>query len=150
MKKKWTWIILWTSLVMVFMVGIVQKTPIERVVYQFERDQAKLEKLARLAVAQRNLEGVEAPDGWTEVSLYNAGNDWITVEFQYGSFGIAPSGTYWGVNYVPSDQMLGFQGVQGEYWKQVDDGRLYYEPESDNTCYVQRLAPCWYLYEAKF
>ena len=75
----------------------------------------------------------------------------IAVEFCMGDAGLGSSTVYWGVNYVPSNSsFVGFQGQQWDYWKAQGEGRLYYDPEGDNTCYVRKLAECWYYYEMKF
>lgn len=147
MKKKLVWIGLCLLLAAIFGIGAVQKSPRDHVISQFEQDLEELEPIAQQVIEKGDLFNVSVPEGWARIALYNKGTDQVTVEFQktVGGFG-----AYRGINYIPSDVMLGFRGTRWEYWKAEGVGRFYYEPESDNTCYVQRLAPCWYLYEARF
>lgn len=122
----------------------------ERVLKQFEQDRTQLEVLAQLAATQGTAQDLEVPKGWKSIEVYHADNDLITVEFCYASFGIVPSSTYWGINYIPCDKMLGFQGTGWDYWEQQGEGRLYYDPEGDNTCYVEKLDRGWYYFKASF
>lgn len=124
--------------------------PQNKVTAQFERDRARLEELALTVLEQGNTDNVPIPSGWKGIELYGKYSDAQVVEFSFGGSGFGSSTAYWGVNYVPDDRPLGFQGDAWDYWKARSEGRLYYEPEGDNTCYVQRLAPCWYYYEAWF
>lgn len=116
---------------------------------QFTADRAELEAIALQVLEQGNTDGIPPPDGWSAVELYSKGI--TTVEFEKGGFGMGSETVYWGINYVPSDStMVGFQGQQWDYWKARGEGRLYYDPEGDNTCYVRKLDVCWYYYEMKF
>ena len=149
--KKWIWLLGPVALILVIVVGAFALRPSNesRTVKYFEEQREILEELAQLALEQGNAEGIVPPDPWRGVELYSRGIH--TVEFDMGSFGFGSGTSYWGVNYVPSDSnMVGFQGQQWDYWKAQGEGRLYYDPEGDNTCYVRKLAPCWYYYEMKF
>jgi len=150
MKKKLTWVCLCLILAATFAIGAAQKAPREGVIDRFEQDLEQLELIAQCVLEKGDILNIDVPDGWTKIALYNKGTKQTTVEFQKAAGGLGSSSVYRGINYVPSDMMLGFQGTRWEYWKAEGSGRLFYEPESDNTCYVQRLAPCWYLYEARF
>lgn len=99
-------------------------------------------------LAQGDTENVLLPEGCRSVSLWTQGR--TTVDFSLGGAGLGSNTVYYGITYVPDDMPIGFQGARWEYWRSKGDGRLYYEPESDNTCYVERLAPMWYYYEARF
>lgn len=69
------------------------------------------------------------------------------VQVQVGSFGIAPSTTYWGVYYSPEDTPLPYDGANvplapaGEGFAWERDG---------NTGYTQRLEAGWYFFTASF
>lgn len=119
-----------------------------RTTAQFEADRAVLEEMAKQVLVQGTARDMEVPAPWLGVELY--ANGIHTVEFAMGGSGLGSETTYWGVNYVPSDSMVGFQGIRWDYWKQDGDGRMYYEPEGDNTCYVKKLDECWYYYEMNF
>lgn len=119
-----------------------------RTIKQFETDRAALTQLAQQVLDTGNTEDILPPAPWTGVELFDSGVP--AVEFSMGGSGVGSSTKYWGINYVPSDSMVGFQGQRWDYWKQEGDGRLYYDPESDNTCYVKKLDNCWYYYEMSF
>ena len=112
---------------------------------QFQTHREILEELAETALEQGSTDGIVPPLPWLGVELYD--NGVRTVEFAMGGSGIGSGTRYWGVNYVPSDAQVGFQGTYWDYWKAQDGGRLYYDPEGDNTCYVKKLDDCWYYYE---
>ena len=67
-----------------------------------------------------------------------------------GSSGIGPSTTYWGIQYVPSGERLGFQGSRLEGWISDGDGWRWEESGGDNRCYIQELDERWYYYEMSF
>lgn len=132
----------------VLMWGMGQKSPQEKVTAQFLTDRERLEGIALRVLSGECSVEVELPGTWDSVALYDHGPE--TVEFAFGGAGLGSSTAYWGVNYVPSGVEVGFQGSCLDYWKEQGEGRLYYEPEGDNTCYVERLDTCWYYYEARF
>ena len=147
--KRWNWIV--ALLLIALPVLWFRSLPSweERTVAQFEEDRAVLEELAQQILEQDSTEGIVLPTPWYSVDLYKKGI--VVVDFHLGSGGFASETVYCGVNYVPDDSnTVGFQGRQWDYWKPQGDGRLYYDPEGDNTCYVRKLAPCWYYYEMKF
>lgn len=115
---------------------------------RFRADRAELEAAAARIMAEGHAKGISLPDGWREAELYQ--NGVYTIEFSMGSSGFASETTYWGVNYVPSDSAVGYRGQRWDHWKSQGDGRLYYDPEGDNTCYVKQLDKCWYYYEMHF
>ena len=143
----------WLLLVLVFLLPTLwfalRPGREEQTLRQFTRDREVLEELAQLTLEQGNSDGIVPPAPWQGVELYRSGVR--TVEFSMGGSGLGSETSYWGVNYVPGDStMVGFRGQQWDYWKAKGEGRLYYDPEGDNTCYVRKLAPCWYYYEMKF
>jgi len=116
---------------------------------RFWADREQLQTAAQEILVLGSAEGVQLPAGWDGAELYRDGVH--TVEFSLGSGGFGSETVYWGINYVPSNSsFVGFQGQQWDYWKSQGDGRLYYDPEGDNTCYVKALDECWYYYEMRF
>ena len=71
-------------------------------------------------------------------------------EFSMGSSGLGSSTTYWGIQYVPSGERLGFQGSRLEGWISDRDGWRWEESGGDNRCYIQELDERWYYYEMSF
>ena len=126
----------------------MRETPQEKTVGLFTEDRAVLRQLAWQVLEEGSARGVPVPEGWQSVSLCTRGH--TVVQFARKSSGFASQTSYCGVNYVPEDILVDFQGEHWDYWKPKGNGRLYYDPEGDNTCYVERIAPCWYFYEAKF
>ena len=115
---------------------------------QFTADRAELEAITLQVLEQGSTDGITPPDGWRCVELHTRNR--TTVEFEKGGAGMGSETVDWGVHYVPDDSVVDFQGRQWDYWKAQGEGRLYYEPEGDNTCYVRKLDECWYYYEMKF
>ena len=72
------------------------------------------------------------------------------VEFSMGGSGMGSSTTYWGLQYVPSGERLGFQGLRLEGWISDGDGWRWEESGGDNRCYIQELDEYWYYYEMSF
>lgn len=128
--------------------GVSRKAPQEQIVARFETDRGALESVARQVLERGSAAGVQPPAGWRAVALYHSRGP--VVEFTYSAFGMGSASTYRGINYSLEDELVGIQGTHWEYWKGKGNGRLFYEPESDNTCYVEKLAPCWYYFEARF
>lgn len=123
----------------------------ERVVSRFQGDHAQFELAARQVLEQGSSRGVACPEGVRSIQLYmGTYPDAPTVEFLFGSGGFGSETSYWGLNYVAGDRMVGFQGVRSVHWRQEGQGTLFYEPEGDNICYVERLEPCWFYFEMKF
>ena len=144
---------IWLGLLALFLVPLLwlsmRPDRETRVFRQFVSDRAEMETIALRVLEQGNTDGVVPPEGWRGVDLHTSGI--TTVEFEKGSFGFGSGTSYWGVNYVPSDSnMVGFHGQKWDHWKAQGEGRLYYDPEGDNTCYVRKLDECWYYYEMKF
>jgi len=146
MKKRTVILLILAAALILF--GAGQKAPQERITVQFEMERGLLENVARQVLEQGSAAGVQPPAGWQEVALYHGRGP--VVQFTYSASGMGSASTYRGINYSPEDKLVGFQGEHWEYWKGQGNGRLFYEPESDNTCYVERLAPCWYYFEAQF
>lgn len=119
-----------------------------RVIGSFEDNRPAFEAAARQVLEQGGTQGVAGPPGVSEISYWT--QEIPTVEFQFGGWGLGGGTRYWGVNYVEEDEPIGFQGGRWDYWKAEGAGRMYYEPESDNRCYVQRLDQGWYYFEAFF
>lgn len=148
--KRSVWAALLMALALVIGWGALQSSPQEQVTARFLRDRGPLEAAAHQVLEQWSAEGVSVPVGWKSVTLHDHNRELVTVEFAFGGSGFGSETAYWGVNYVPAGVVLGFQGHRWDYWKGRGAGRLYYDPEGDNTCYVEELAPCWYYYEIRF
>ena len=146
MKRNLLWLLPPLAVIVLMMALAFQPTREEQARELFVRDRAALEEMAQQVLKG---ETVLPPKPWKNVVLYD--RSIRTVEFELGSAGFGSETSYWGINYVPSNShMVGFQGQQWDYWKAHKNGRLYYDPEGDNTCYVVRLDECWYYYEMKF
>jgi len=128
--------------------GLGQRSPQEEVTDHFLAERERLEGIALRVLAGEEPSQMDLPGDWRSVTLHDHGPE--TVEFSFGGSGLGSSTAYWGVNYVPSGVAVGFQGEWWDYWRAQGKGRLYYDPEGDNTCYVERLDTCWYYYEARF
>lgn len=128
--------------------GANQTSREERTTARFQADRLQLEELAKRVAACGSAVDVQPPKGWQSVQIYHGAC--TTVEFAFGARGIGSETIYWGVNYVPEDQPVGFQGSRWDCWKERDGGRLYYDPEGDNQCYAKQLDTNWYYYEASF
>lgn len=147
--KRWKWALPPLLLILLLACFALGPDRESRTVKQLEAHREILMELALLTLEQGDTGGITPPAPWQSVELYDSGV--TTVEFSMGASGLGSSTAYWGVNYVPSDSgMVGFQGQQWDYWKEHKSGRLYYDPEGDNTCYVRKLDACWYYYEMKF
>lgn len=125
-----------------------QADPYRTVTALFAQDRAELTAAAKAVLARGSAEGVEPPDGCQKICYYDQSVP--TVEFQYGCRGMGSESSYWGLSYTPDDQPVGFQGSRWDYWRQQGKGRLWYEPEGDNRCYVERLDSGWYYYKMDF
>jgi len=148
-KRRLLWAVPPLVLILVMVCFVLAPDRESRTVKQFETDRERLAQLAERVLDQGSAEGIIPPAPWQSAALYNSGV--AAVEFSMGSCGLGSETYYWGVNYVPSDShMVGFQGQQWDYWKEHKSGRLYYDPEGDNTCYVKKLDACWYYYEMEF
>ena len=149
MKRRFLWMLPPLLLILV-MAGFALRPDREsRTQAQFEAHREILEELALLVLEQGSADGITPPAPWKGVEFYADGIH--TVDFRLGSGGFGSQTVYWGVNYVPSNSsFVGFQGQRWDYWKAQGDGRLYYDPEGDNTCYIKKLAECWYYYEMRF
>lgn len=93
-------------------------------------------------------QGIPRPFGVRDVTLWDYGG--TAVDFSMGSSGIGSSTTYWGIQYVPSGERMGFQGSRLEGWISDRDGWRWEESGGDNRCYIQELDERWYYYEMSF
>lgn len=147
-SKWWLWLLaLIPALILTVLALRAAADPYLRTTERFERDRADLETAAQKVLARGSADEIKLPDGWT-VRYFDSGVQ--VVEFEFGSWGMGSSTSYWGLNYVPSDEPVGFQGISMDHWKREGTGRLWCEPEGDNRCYVERLASCWYYYKMDF
>lgn len=122
-----------------------------QVVLAFERDRAAFEAAARQVLEYGNTVAVVRPDGVREMELWVGSYPAeVTVEFLFGTSGWGSSTRYWGINYVPGGQVVCFRGTRMEYWERKGNGILFYDPEGDNTCYVEQLDDSWYYFDMRF
>ena len=114
----------------------------------FQWNRGAFHTAAAQAVEQRSGQGISSPVGVRDVTFWDY--EGTAVDFTMGAFGLGSSTRYWGVQYVPSGERLGYQGVRLEGWTQEGDGWSWSEPGGDNTCYLRELDGNWFYYEMKF
>ncbi len=122
------------------------KQEIVRSIYKCQQEDFR--EAAQQVLEQGNAVGVSCPKGVTEVSYWADHSP--VVDFFLGDWGLGSETSYWGIHYVPSGEVVGYQGTRMEYWRPEGKGTLFYEVEGDNTCYVEPLGENWYYYEAHF
>ena len=101
----------------------------------FQQNRTDFDSAAAQAVEQGSGQGIPHPFGVRDVTLWDYGG--TAVDFSMGSSGIGSSTTYWGIQYVPSGERLGFQGSRLEGWISDGDGWRWEESGGDNRCYIQ-------------
>ena len=114
----------------------------------FQQNRTDFDSAAAQAVEQGSGQGISRPFGVRDVTLWDY--EGTAVDFAMGAFGLGSSTRYWGVQYVPSGERLGYQGVRLEGWTQEGDGWSWSEPGGDNTCYLRELDGNWFYYEMGF
>ena len=114
----------------------------------FQQNRTDFDSAAAQAVEQGRGQGIPRPFGVRDMTFWDYGG--TAVDFSMGSSGIGPSTTYWGIQYVPSGERLGFQGSRLEGWISDGDGWRWEESGGDNRCYIQELDERWYYYEMSF
>lgn len=114
----------------------------------FQWNRGAFHTAAAQAVEQRSGQGISSPVGVRDVTFWDY--EGTTVEFSMGSSGLGSSTAYWGIQYVPSGERLGFQGSRLEGWISDGDGWRWEESGGDNRCYIQELDENWYYYEMEF
>ena len=114
----------------------------------FRWNRADFDSAAAQAVEQGSGQGISRHFGVRDVTLCDY--EVKSVDFALGAFGLGSSTRYWGVQYVPSGERLGYQGVRLEGWTQEGDGWSWSEPGGDNTCYLRELDGNWFYYEMEF
>lgn len=116
--------------------------------FSYKCQKEGFQNVAQQVLEQEDDVGAPHPLGVIEVSYC----DYHTpiVEFLFGCRGIGSATSYWGINYVPGGELVGYQGSRMENWRPERNGTLFYETEGDNTCYVEPLGEGWYYFEADF
>lgn len=71
------------------------------------------------------------------------------VQFHYSGFGIAPSSTYYGFYYSPSDVPVPYCNEDYELTMDVDGGWTW-NGDGDNGGKIKKISDNWYYYEAWF
>lgn len=114
----------------------------------FQQNRSAFDSAAAQAVERGSGQGISRPPGVQDVTFWDY--EGTAVEFSMGSSGLGSSTTYWGIQYVPSGERLGFQGSRLEGWISDRDGWRWEESGGDNRCYIQELDERWYYYEMSF
>lgn len=114
----------------------------------FQQNRSAFDFAAAQAVERGSGQGISRPPGVQDVTFWDY--EGTAVEFSMGGSGLGSSTTYWGIQYVPSGERLGFQGSRLEGWISDGDGWCWEESGGDNRCYIQELDERWYYYEMKF
>ena len=114
----------------------------------FHWNRAAFEAAAGQSMEQGSSQGTACPLGVGQVKLCN--NQETAVEFSMGAWGLGSSTRYWGIQYVPAGELLGYQGAVLEGWRPDGAGWRWEEAEGDNHCFVQELDWRWYYYEMYF
>ena len=112
----------------------------------FQQNRTDFDSAAAQAVEQGSGQGIPRPFGVRDVTFWDYGG--TAVDFSMGRSGIGSSTTYWGIQYVPSGERLGFQGSQLEGWISDGDGWRWEESGGDNRCYIQELDERRYRFRA--
>ena len=131
---------------LIFFALLFHRPGVVRFVYACQKE--NFQNAAQQVLEQEDEAGVPCPLGVTEVSYCSYHTP--IVEFAFGGWGLGSETSYWGLNYVPSGQLVGYQGRCMECWRAEKEGTLFYEAEGDNTCYVEPLGDGWYYFEASF
>ena len=114
----------------------------------FRRNRTDFDSAALQAVEQGSGQGISRPFGVWDVTFWDY--EGTAVDFAMGAFGLGSAARYWGIQYVPSGERLGYQSVRLEGWTQEGDGWSWSEPGGDNTCYLRELDGNWFYYEMGF
>ncbi len=114
----------------------------------FQQNRSAFDSAAAQAVERGSGQGISRPPGVQDVTFWDY--EGTAVEFSMGGSGMGSSTTYWGLQYVPSGERLGFQGLRLEGWISDGDGWRWEESGGDNRCYIQELDEYWYYYEMSF
>ena len=114
----------------------------------FQQNRSAVDSAAAQAVERGSGQGISRPPGVQDVTFWDY--EGTAVEFSMGGSGRGSSTTYWGIQYVPSGERLGFQGSRLEGWISDGDGWRWEESGGDNRCYIQELDERWYYYEMEF
>ncbi len=86
----------------------------------FQKNRSAFDSAAAQAVERGSGQGISRPPGVQDVTFWDY--EGTAVEFSMGGSGLGSSTTYWGIQYVPSGERLGFQGSRLEGW--ISDGDL--------------------------
>ena len=114
----------------------------------FQQNRSAFDFAAAQAVERGSGQGISRPPWVQDVTFWDY--EGTAVEFSMGGSGLGSSTTYWGIQYVPSGERLGFQGSRLEGWISDRDCWRWEESGGDNRCYIQELDEHWYYYEMEF
>ena len=74
-----------------------------------------------------------------------------SIDICVDSRGIAPAGAYYGIVYLPTDDMTDFQWYSEKDKPYVQEGKGYYTDDgTDNTIYLEEFREHWYYYYVTF
>lgn len=115
------------------------------IVSRVKNNEAQLTEVASSVIERGSAEGVSA-SGVQEI-VYSPERE--MVEFLCGGFGLAPSSSYTGFYYSPSDVPLGFQGEVMPLVK-TDTGWSYEQVNGDNQYETEKIVDLWYYFHMSF
>ena len=114
----------------------------------FRWNRTDFDSAALQAVEQGSGQGISRPLGVWDVTFWDY--EGTAVDFAMGAFGLGSAARYWGIQYVPSGERLGYQGVRLEGWTADGERWCWKESGGDNTCYLRELDGNWFYYEMEF
>lgn len=115
------------------------------IVSRVKNNEAQLTEVASSVIERGSAQGASVPGVWEIV--YSPERE--VVEFLCGGFGLAPSSSYTGFYYSPSDVPLGFQGEVMPLVK-TDTGWSYEQVNGDNQYETEKIVDRWYYFHMSF
>ena len=115
------------------------------IVSRVKNNEAQLAEVDSSVIERGSAEGASV-SGVQEIVYHS---DSKMVEFLCGGFGLAPSSSYTGFYYSPSDVPLGFQGEVMSLVK-TDTGWSYEQVNGDNQYETEKIVDRWYYFHMSF
>ncbi|WP_169007369.1 hypothetical protein [Faecalispora jeddahensis] len=111
------------------------------IVSRVKNNEAQLTEVASSVIERGSAQGASV-SGVQEI-IYSPERE--MVEFLCGGFGLAPSSSYTGFYYSPSDVPLNLQ-YPDEALTKTDTGWRYEEAKGDNQYKTEKITDHWYYY----